>query len=92
MVESQESVSRWKYIRYFMAKTKHMKGHRGVTVAPKVVRRGRKGHLAVVVVAVVVQLFSSIQFSRSVMSNSLRSQGLQQARLPCPSFTQTHVH
>ena len=31
--------------------------------------------------------FSSVQFSRSVMSNSLRPHGLQHARLPCPSPT-----
>ena len=40
--------------------------------------------------------FSSVQFSRSVMSNSLRTHGLQHIRLPCPhqllEFTQTHVH
>ena len=29
--------------------------------------------------------FSSVQFSRSIMSNSLQLHGLQQARLPCPS-------
>ena len=29
----------------------------------------------------------SVQFSRSVMSNSLRPHGLQYARLPCPSPT-----
>ena len=29
--------------------------------------------------------FSSVQFSRSVMSNSLQPHGLQYARLPCPS-------
>ena len=29
--------------------------------------------------------FSSIQFSHSVMSNSLQLHGLQHARLPCPS-------
>ena len=44
---------------------------------------------------VVVQ-FSSVQFSCSVMSDSLRPHGLQHARLPCPSptprATQTHVH
>ena len=45
-----------------------MKGHRRVTVAPKVVRRGRKGHLVVV-----VQSFSSIQFSHSAVSESLWS-------------------
>ena len=28
---------------------------------------------------------SSVQFSRSVMSNSLRTHGLQHSRLPCPS-------
>ena len=41
-------------------------------------------------------LNASSQFSRSVMSDSLRSHGLQYARLPCPSstpeFTKTHVH
>ena len=31
--------------------------------------------------------FSSVQFSGSVMSDSLPSQGLQHARLPCPSPT-----
>ena len=31
--------------------------------------------------------FSSVQFSHSVVSNSLRSHGLQQARPPCPSPT-----
>ena len=31
--------------------------------------------------------FSSLQFSRSVMSNSLRPRELQQARAPCPSST-----
>ena len=38
----------------------------------------------------------SVQFSRSVTSNSLQPHGLQHARLPCPSPlpepTQTHVH
>ena len=32
-------------------------------------------------------IFSSVQFSRSVVSNSLRPQELQQARTPCPSPT-----
>ena len=40
--------------------------------------------------------FSSVQFSRSVMSDSLRPPELQHARSPCPSptpeFTQTRVH
>ena len=31
--------------------------------------------------------FSSVQFSRSVMSDSLRAHGLQHARPPCPSPT-----
>ena len=39
---------------------------------------------------------SSVQFSHSVMSNSLQPHGLQHARLPCPSPThgscQTHAH
>ena len=38
----------------------------------------------------------SVQFSHSVMSNSLRPHGLQYARLPCPPPTprvySTHVH
>ena len=40
-------------------------------------------------------VFSSIQFSRSVMSNSLRPYESQHARPPCPSPSpgvQTHVH
>ena len=40
--------------------------------------------------------FSSVQFSRSVVSDSLRPHRLQHARLPVhhqlPEFTQTHVH
>ena len=40
--------------------------------------------------------FSSVQFSRSVVSDSLRPHELQHARPPCPSptpeFTQTQVH
>ena len=40
--------------------------------------------------------FSSVQFSRSVMSDSLRPYESQHTRPPCPSpspeFTQTHVH
>ena len=40
--------------------------------------------------------FSSVQFSRSVVSDSLRPHELQHSRPPCPSptpeFTQTHVH
>ena len=39
---------------------------------------------------------SSVQFSRSVVSDSLPPQGLQHARPPCPlptpEFTQTHAH
>ena len=31
--------------------------------------------------------FSPVQFSRSVVSNSLQPHGLQHARLPCPSPT-----
>ena len=41
-------------------------------------------------------LLGPVQFSRSVVSNSLRPHGPQHARLPClsqlPRFTQTHVH
>ena len=40
--------------------------------------------------------FSSVQFSGSVVSDSLQPHGLQHARHPCPSpileLTQTHVH
>ena len=40
--------------------------------------------------------FSSPQFSRLVVSDSLRPHESQHARTPCPShlpeFTQTHVH
>ena len=39
---------------------------------------------------------SSVQFSHSVVSDSLQPHGLQHTRPPCPSplpeFTQTHVH
>ena len=34
-----------------------------------------------------IQVGVSVQFSRSVMSDSLRPHGLQHARLPCPSPT-----
>ena len=41
-------------------------------------------------------VFSAAQFSRSVVSNSMRPHESQHARPPCPSpsseFTQTHVH
>jgi len=38
--------------------------------------------------------FTSVQFSRSVVSDSLRPYGLEHARPPYPSleFTQTHAH
>ena len=43
-----------------------------------------------------VRIISSVQFSHSVMSDSLQSHGLQNARPPCPfqflEFTHTHVH
>ena len=39
------------------------------------------------ILSVVMCRFSSVQFSYSVMSNSLRPHGLQHARLPCPSPT-----
>ena len=35
----------------------------------------------------ITKLPASVQFSRSVVSNSLRAHGLQHARLPCPSPT-----
>ena len=44
----------------------------------------------------VLFIISSVQFSHSVVSNSLQPHELQHARPPCPSptseFTQTHVH
>ena len=43
-----------------------------------------------------IDQFSSVQLSRSVVSDSLWSHGLQHARFPCPSvspeFAQNHVH
>ena len=43
-----------------------------------------------------INIISSVQFSCSVVSDSLRPHKLQHARLPCPSptleFPQTHVH
>ena len=38
-------------------------------------------------IACIVSVFSSVQFSRSVVSDSLRLHGPQHARLPCPSPT-----
>ena len=42
----------------------------------------------------IIQLFSPVQFSRSVVSGSLRPCESQHARPPCPSPTpdETHVH
>ena len=37
--------------------------------------------------SMIISQFSSVQFSRSVMSNSLWAHGLQNARPPCPSPT-----
>ena len=43
-----------------------------------------------------LQILHSVQFTHSVVSNSLQPHGRQHARPPCPSpipqFTQTHVH
>ena len=45
---------------------------------------------------IIMQRFSSVQFSHSVMSDSLGPHGLQHTRLPCPSPSprvySTHVH
>ena len=54
-------------------------------------------HLLFVFSSITIRVgMSSIQFSRSVVSHSLRPHGLQHARPPCPSptprVTQTHVH
>ena len=69
---------------------------------PLVQNRGKVEFLICLTIAVVYQVlyswmvFSSVQFSRSVMSNSLRPHESQHARPPCPSqlpeFTQTHAH
>ena len=44
----------------------------------------------------VLFIISSVQFSHSIVSNSLQPHELQHARPPCPSptseFTQTHIH
>ena len=43
-----------------------------------------------------IESVTSVQFSRSVVSDSLRPHESQHARPPCPSptpeFTETHVH
>ena len=44
-----------------------------------------------------LKVFSSVQFSRSVMSDSLRPHWLEHTRLPCPSpapraYSNCHVH
>ena len=69
---------------------------------PLVQNRGKVEFLICLTIAVVYQVlyswmvFSSVQFSRSVVSNSLRPHESQHARPPCPSqlpeFTQTHAH
>ena len=47
-----------------------------------------KNHLPYTIYTLnVTSLFSIVQFSCSVMSNSLRSRGLQRTRLSCPSPT-----
>ena len=38
-----------------------------------------------IIMLLIIALFSLVQFSRSVISNSLRPHGLQHARLHCPS-------
>ena len=48
---------------------------------------GRKGYLTSTKPAGQVLVFSSVQFSRSVVSDSLRPHELQHARPPCPSPT-----
>ena len=45
------------------------------------------GDRASLVTQMVKNLLFSVQFSRSVMSDSLQPHGLQHARLPCPSPT-----
>ena len=45
------------------------------------------GKFSVIIQSTRIQCFSSVQFSRSVMSNSLQPHGLQHTRLPCPSST-----
>ena len=40
-----------------------------------------------VIELIIITSFSSVQFSRSVVSDSLQFPGLQHTRLPCPSLT-----
>ena len=52
---------------------------------------------AVLFLPIFLLLFSSVQFSRSVVSDSWQPHESQHARPPCPSpspriFTQTHIH
>ena len=46
-----------------------------------------QSQIALVVISAMPLQFSSVQFSCSIMSNSLHSHGLQHARPPCPSPT-----
>ena len=45
--------------------------------------------LTILAIFIYMSVFHSVQFSRSVMSNSLRLHELQHARPPCPSPTPT---
>ena len=58
------------------------------TIAENIEKWIRKGNR--------IGVLAHCQFSRSVVSDSLRPHGLQHAKLPCPSsspgVSQTHVH
>ena len=48
---------------------------------------GRNIHKVISIISSSLYYFSSVQFSRSVVSDSLWPHGLQRIRLPCPSPT-----
>ena len=53
-------------------------------------KSGEKSHehlFSMLFLSIVIEVFSSVQFSRSVVSDYLRLHELQRARLPCPSPT-----
>ena len=58
-----------------------------VVTFPPGVERKECSFLSTPSTAFIIFQSVQVQFSRSVMSNSWRPQGLQQARLPCPSPT-----
>ena len=53
----------------------------------KAVKRDKEGHYIMIKGSIQEEEISSVQFSRSVVSDSLRPHESQHARLPCPSPT-----